>query len=72
MSASTGEFSVPATQIDPAERARRIAAVQSATGHLRMEGMYASPLALALQQRYIDGEITLEEARNALLAPYNR
>jgi hypothetical protein len=54
MSTSTGEFSVPVTQIDPAERARRTAAVQSATGHLRMEGLYASPLALALKQRYIE------------------
>jgi hypothetical protein len=76
MSTSTVEFPAPvpaaAPQIDAAERARRTAAVQSATGHLRMEGLYASPMALALEQRYIDGEITLEEARNVLLAPYSR
>ncbi len=72
MSTSTGKFSVPAPQIDPAERARRIAAVQSATGHLRMEGLYASPFALALDKRYIDGQITSEEMLRELLAHHSR
>lgn len=68
MSISTAKFPGPVTQIDPAERARRTAAVQSATGHLRMEGLYASPRALALEQRHIDGEIADAEILHELLA----
>ena len=74
MSTSAVEFpvSVPVTQIDPAERARRTAAAQSATGHLRMEGLYPSSRALALEQRYIDGDVTDAEILQELLANHSR
>jgi Antitoxin VbhA len=71
MSTSTVKYPAPVTQIDPAERARRTAAVQSATGHVRMEGLYASPRAVALEQRYIDGEITDAEILHELLANHS-
>jgi hypothetical protein len=71
MRKSTVEFPAPVTQIDPAERTRRTAAVQSATGHLRMEGLYASPRAFALEQRYIDGKITDSEILYELLTNHS-
>lgn len=71
MRKSTVEFPAPVMQIDPAERARRTAAVQSATGYLRMEGLYASSRAVALEQRYIDGEITDAEILHELLANHS-
>lgn len=72
MSTSRDEFPAPVKQIDPAERARRAVAVQSATGHLRLEDLYASPFAFALEQRYIDGEITDAEVLQELIAHHSR
>lgn len=45
------------TPLTAEERARRIAAVEAATGNLRVEGMYLSPEMNQLNQQYIDGEI---------------
>jgi hypothetical protein len=43
------------------ERARRRAAFEFARGSVRFEGIVLSPEAVALAERFINGEITLEE-----------
>jgi len=43
------------------ERARRRAAFEFARGSVRFEGIVISPEAEALAERFINGEITLEE-----------
>lgn len=49
------------TTITEEERARRRQAFEFARGSVRFEGIVLSPEAEALAQRFIDGEITLEE-----------
>jgi len=49
------------TAITDQERARRREAVEFARGSVRFEGIVLSPEALALAERFINGEITLEE-----------
>jgi len=49
------------------ERERRAAGVRNALGSLAIEGLDPGPEAKAIFQRYIDGELTLEEAGAALL-----
>jgi len=49
------------TAITDQERARRREAVEFARGSVRFEGIVLSPEAQALAERFINGEITLEE-----------
>lgn len=49
------------SKISPAERAKRLAAANFARGSVRLEGFIVSPEADALQEQYVNGEITSEE-----------
>lgn len=53
-------------RISPEEQALRVAAVAGANGHNAMEGFFGSPLLTELQNRYIVGEIEIEDAIQAL------
>ncbi|MDD2794645.1 antitoxin VbhA family protein [Acidocella sp.] len=53
--------------ISEAERDRRRAAINYGRGSVRLEGFVVSPEAEALNQRYIDGELTREELTQAIL-----
>jgi hypothetical protein len=53
--------------ISEAERDRRRAAIAYGRGSVRLEGFVVSPEAEALNQRYIDGELTREELTQAIL-----
>ena len=44
------------------ERTSRAAAIASANGHNAMEGLFSSPFSQDLQNRYINGEMDIEEA----------
>jgi hypothetical protein len=59
---------VPKPRISDEERARRKAAIEYGRGSVRLEGFTLSPEAEALNQRYIDGELTREELTQAILA----
>ncbi len=50
------------------ERERRASAVRNSLGSLAIEGLDPGPEARAIFQRYIDGELTLDEAVSANLA----
>jgi len=49
------------------ERERRASAVRNSLGSLAIEGLDPGPEAKAIFQRYINGELTLEETGAALL-----
>ncbi len=49
------------------ERELRASAVRNSLGSLAIEGLDPGPEAKAIFQRYIDGELTLEETGAALL-----
>jgi hypothetical protein len=53
--------------ISAKERARREEAVRYGRGTVRLEGFIVSAEAEALNQRYIDGELTSEELTAAIL-----
>ncbi len=48
------------------ERERRASAVRNSLGSLAIEGLDPGPEAKAIFQRYIDGELTLEQTGDAL------
>lgn len=48
-------------QISPEEKARRADAVRQSLANIELEGFVISQETKDLAQRYIDGEITLEE-----------
>jgi len=50
------------------ERERRASAVRNSLGSLAIEGLDPGPEARAIFQRYVDGELTLDEAGAAVLA----
>jgi len=50
------------------ERERRASAVRNSLGSLAIEGLYPGPETKAIFQRYVDGELTLDEAGAAVLA----
>ena len=60
------------TAITDQERARRREAVEFARGSVRFEGIVLSPEAQALAERFINGEITLEEHTRLHLEMYRR
>ncbi len=53
--------------ISAEERTRRKAAVGYGRGTVRLEGFAVSAEAEALNQRYVDGELTSEELTTAIL-----
>ena len=57
-------------RITDAERARRQEAICYGRGSVRLEGFVVSPEAEALNQRYIDGELTREQLTQAILDPH--
>lgn len=48
-------------KIDRAEREKRAGAVASALASVRIENLDPGPEALAIAQRFIEGELTIEE-----------
>ena len=52
-----------ASRIDRSERERRSKAVASALASVRIEDLDPSPAALAITERFIEGELTIEEVR---------
>ena len=51
----------PATEITPAERRERENAIQEAYASVALEGFQQTPESIARAQRFIDGEIDLDE-----------
>ncbi len=59
--------------VKPEERAKRIEAVRYARGTMGLvEGYKPSPFARELQARWIDGEITIDEAIEKAVASYRQ
>ena len=56
--------------ISAKDRASRAAAIASANGHNAMEGLFPSLFSHDLQKRYMDGEISIEEAVQAARRHY--
>jgi hypothetical protein len=48
--------------LSAAEQERRASHVASANGHSAMEGQFGSPLLDSLQERYVAGELTIEQS----------
>ena len=58
-------------KLSPEERAKRIEAVRYARGTMGLvEGYRHSPLTRELQARWIDGEITIDQAINEVRRSY--
>jgi hypothetical protein len=51
----------PSLKITEQERARRSGVVRQAVASVRLEGLESGDEALSIYQRYVDGELTLEE-----------
>lgn len=61
------------SKITPEERARRVEAVRYARGTMGLvEGYRPSQLTQGLQARWIDGEVTIDEAIEAVIARYRQ
>lgn len=58
--------------ITPEERAKRLEAVRYARATNALEGLKSSPFARELQARWIDGEITIDEAIEAAITRYRQ
>jgi hypothetical protein len=56
------------TSLDEAERERRRTMVDSALGTTLAEGVSPGPAVLALSERYVAGEISLQEFSASVLA----
>ncbi len=54
--------------ISPEEKAKRAKAVAFGTANVRLEGFTIGPEAQAINDRYINGEISSEEQRDLLFA----
>ena len=48
--------------VNAAGQERRASHVASANGHSAMEGQFGSPLLDSLQERYVAGELTIEQS----------
>lgn len=55
-------------EISPEEKAKRANAVAFGTANVRLEGFTIGPEAQAINERYINGEISSEEQRDLLFA----
>lgn len=55
-------------RVSPVERARRKASIDAARGSVRLEGFILSAEIEAINQRFIDGELTREEHIQAIQA----
>lgn len=60
-------------KISPEERAKRVEAARYARGTMGLvEGYRPSPLTQELQSRWIDGEISIDQAIEAAIASYRQ
>ncbi|MDH0144698.1 antitoxin VbhA family protein [Aquipseudomonas alcaligenes] len=60
------------SKITSEERAKRVEVVRYARAANALEGLKSSPFARELQVRWIDGEITIDEAIEAAVARYRQ
>jgi hypothetical protein len=64
--AASGTMSLMAVVTADRARAQRAREVENALASVRMEGLEPSPEALAIFERYVDGELTSKEMGRAL------
>ena len=60
--------SQPITEKDKKDRAKRERLANDAIASMRLEGLEPSPPAIAIWQRYVEGEISVERAGELIRA----